>query len=92
MLGSETPPITWALIAIQLLGLGIAWGARLSEGSAHQGTLQLLFFAVLTLVGGATIIALGLGPGCWLACGVTLALMVLTVTCDFSHCRRDVVW
>jgi hypothetical protein len=92
MQGSETVSITWMLIAIQLAGLGVAWGARLSEGSAHQGVAQLLFFALLTLVGGVTIFALWIGPGCWLACGVTFALMLLTATCDFRRGRREVAW
>ena len=92
MLGVETPQISWLLVAIQLLGLSIAWLVRLGEGSPHQSSLQLLFFAFLTLVGGATIATLGLGPGRWLACGVTLTLMVLTVTWDSRRSSGDAVW
>jgi hypothetical protein len=88
----ETPQITWLLLLVQVLGLTVAWVARLSEGSSFQGGLQIAFLALLTLVGGATVAALGLGPGRWLPSGVTLAVMVLAVTCDFSRCRRDIVW
>jgi hypothetical protein len=88
----ETPQITWLLILIQVLGLTVAWVARLSEGSSFQSGLQLAFLTLLTLVGVATVAALGMGPGRWLPGAVTLALMVLAVTCDFSRCRRSVVW
>jgi hypothetical protein len=92
MFFAETPEITWLLALVQVLGLTVAWIARLSEGSAFQGLLQFLFVALLVLTGGATLVALSLGPGRWLTCGITLAVMVLTVTTDFNRCRHDVVW
>ncbi len=78
--------ICWLFGAVELLGLTSAWAARLSEGSLHQTCCQRLFLGCLTLVGGATIVSFGLGPSCWLTSGVTLAVMVLTVICDFGRC------
>jgi hypothetical protein len=78
--------------AVELLGLTVAWLTRLSQGSRGQTSCQCLFFGSLALVGGATIVAFGLGPSYWLASGATLAFMVLTVTCDFSRCGKAAVW
>ena len=53
---------------------------------------QYLFFAILPLMGVATSIALAVGPGCWATCAATLAIMVLTVTCDFRGSRQATTW
>ena len=42
--------------------------ARLSEGSRRQAISQGMFLGALPLMGAATIVALAVGPGCWLAC------------------------
>jgi len=92
MTATETPAIVWLLIAVQVLGLLSAWVARLSEGARCRGYAQCVFLGCLVVVAGTTIVALGLGPGYWLITGMTFPLMVLTVTCDFSHTRRPTVW
>ena len=43
-------------------------------------------------MGGAALVSLGFGPGRWLVSSVTLSLMILTVTCDFSRSRQDTAW
>ena len=73
----------WVILGVQVLGLVSAAMARVSVGSRTEPYCQRLFIASLVLVGVATISALGLGPGHWLALGTTLAVMVLTVTWDF---------
>jgi len=88
--GFDCPAAFWILIGIQTLGLMSAWAARVSEGSSGQTASHLLFFACLALVGTATVVALAIGPGCWLTSATTLSLMVLMVTCDFSGtCLRN---
>ena len=74
----------WVVLGVQVLGLGSAWLTRRSEGSPLQSTIQAFFFVALVLVGIATIVAIGLGPACWLASGTTLSLMVVGVVweCD----------
>jgi hypothetical protein len=84
----EASAVCWLFGALQVLGLTSAWAARLSERSRRQASCQRLFFGCLALIGGATIISLILGPVCWLTCGITLSLMVLTATCDFSGSRQ----
>lgn len=92
MNGFDSPTVMWLLIAAQLIGFFSAWLARLSEGSAGQTMSQWTFFGILPLMGAATIVALAVGPGCWLACSATLAVMVLTVTCDFRGSREAATW
>ncbi len=92
MNGFEISAPLWLFIAAQILGVFTAWLARLSEGSACQAMGQLAFFAMLSLMGMATIVAMGVGPGLWLACSATLAFMVLTVTCDFRASRDAATW
>ena len=35
-----------------------------------------MFFAVLLLMGAATLVVLAVGPGCWLGCATTLAVSI----------------
>jgi hypothetical protein len=92
MNGLDSPAMVWLLIGAQLIGFTSAWLARLSEGSAGQTLSQYMFCGMLPLMGVATIIALAVGPGCWLGCSATLAAMVLTVTCDFRGSREAATW
>jgi hypothetical protein len=92
MNGFDSSTVLWLLIAAQLLGISSAWLARLSEGSCYQAVSQCLFFGVLPLMGAATVAAMTVGPGCWMTCSVTLAIMVLTVTCDFRGSREAATW
>ena len=75
----------WVMLGVQMLGLGSAWLTRRSEGSPLESTVQALFVLALILVGMVTIVAIGLGPGCWLASGTTLSLMVVGVVCEFDR-------
>ena len=92
MNGFDSPAALWLLIAMQFLGVLSAFAARLSEGTPRQAFSQGMFFAMLPLMGAATLVALAVGPGCWLGCSTTLAVMVLTVTCDFRRGRESATW
>lgn len=80
----------WFLIAAPCFGILSAGAARLSEGSACQAASQWVFFVALALVGTATAVALMVGPGIWIACAASMAVMVLTATCDLGV-RREAV-
>jgi len=82
----------WVLGSLQVLGLLTAWMARVSEGSRWQSLFQHVFLGGLILMGGASVVSLDLGSGCWLTCGTTLSLMVLMATCDFRRCQRATAW
>jgi hypothetical protein len=90
--GFDSPTGLGLLIATQLLGVLSACLARLSEGSCCQTVGQCMFVGVLTLMGAATMVALAIGPGCWVACSATLSVMILTVTCDFRGSREAATW
>jgi hypothetical protein len=89
---SQAPAVGWLFVVVEVVGLASAWLARLSAGSRRQTPCQCLFLACLALVGGAAFVSLGFGPGCWLVSSVTLSLMILTVTCDFSRSRQPAAW
>jgi hypothetical protein len=92
MNGIDSPAALWLLMAVQCLGVLSAFAARLSEGSRRQAISQCLFLAFLPLMGAATLVALAIGPGCWLGCSTTLAIMVLTVTWDFRRGCESATW
>ena len=84
--------VFWGLVAVAVVGLASACFARMSEGSRHESLGQRLFFACLAFVAATTMAATTLGTGCWLSSGTTFSVMVLMVTCDFSHARRAAAW
>jgi len=92
MNGFDSPAALWLLVAAQILGVLSAFAARFSEGSPRQAISQAMFLGALPLMGAATLLALAVGPGCWLGCAATLAIMVLTVTCDFRRGRESATW
>ena len=92
MNGLDSPAALWLLVAAQILGILAAFAARFSEGSPRQAISQGMFFAVMLLMGVATLVAMGVGPGCWVGCATTLAVMMLTVTCDFRSGRESATW
>jgi hypothetical protein len=92
MNGFDSLTTLWFLVAVQFLGVISACAARLSEGSSRQTAIQNVFLGILALVGATTAAAFAIGPGCWLACCATLAVMILTVTCDFRNGRESATW
>ncbi len=92
MNGFDSYTVLWLFIGAQVIGVSSAWLARISEGSPRQHVSQWLFFGILSLMGVITMLALALGPGCWIASSTTFAVMVLTVTCDFRHGHESNTW
>jgi len=88
--GLDAVTIFYALFAVQLVGLGSAWLARMSEGSRCQGACQCFFFLCMVVVGTVTVLSLHVGPGWWLTSGTTLSLMALAATYDISGASRTV--
>ena len=92
MNGFDSMTAIWLLVAVQCFGVLSAAAARLSEGSPCQSASQWVFLVALPLVGAATVVALMVGPGVWVACAASLAVMVLTATCDLRGRRGAAVW
>jgi len=82
----------WGFSAILILGIFSSIAARRSEGSPWQTLAQVMFFALLAVVGSLAIGASMLGPGCWAAASMTLAVMVLAVTYDPRRSARGAAW
>ena len=83
---STAAPGFWSA---QCFGVLSAAAARLSEGSSCQSVSQWVFFVALSLLGAATAVALTVGPGVWVACAASLAVMVLTATWDLRVKQRS---
>jgi hypothetical protein len=82
MNGIQPDVALWPFMAIQLFGLLSAFAARLGEGHRWQTISHWSFLIALPLMGVATVVALVLGPGLWLACAASLSVMVLTAVSD----------
>ncbi|MCE5269016.1 MAG: hypothetical protein LLG00_14160 [Planctomycetaceae bacterium] len=82
MNGIDFSAMFWLLVALQAFGVLSACAARLSEGSACQALLRCIFLGALPLEGAATCVALAIGPGIWVACAASLAIMIITATWD----------
>ena len=92
MNGFESTTALWLLVGAQCFGVLSAAAARLGEGSPCQAVSQGVFLVALPLVGAATVVALMVGPGIWVACTASLAVMVLTATCDLRAKPEAAVW
>jgi hypothetical protein len=92
MMDLNSATMFWPITALQVLGMASAAMARVAEGSRRQSACQNLFFACLVLIGLATIVAIGLGLGCWLSCGVVLSVMSVAATWDFGRSERAGAW
>ncbi len=77
-----TPAALAALAVVQACGLTVTLAARLAEGGAVQAAWHRAYVAALLLAGISTLLAGLLGPGTCLACGASLAVMVLGATWD----------
>jgi hypothetical protein len=86
--GFESSAALEILVAAQCCGILTAVLARLSEGSFIAAAFQWVFFVALALVGAATAVAITIGPGIWVACATSFAVMVLLATCDLNVDRR----
>ena len=73
----------WSLATIHILGFSSAWLVRMSVGSVRQALFQRLFLLFLGLVATASYLTSSVAPHHWLFTGATMALMVITVVCDF---------
>jgi hypothetical protein len=92
MNGLNSSTVLWLLAAAQLFGVLSACATRLSEGSSRQALSHVLFLGMLPLVGAATIMAFAVGLGWWLISSATLAMMILTATCDLRNSRESATW
>ena len=89
MMGGDSSALFWTLVATQLTGIASTFVTRLSEGGRHQTICQRFFFASLSLIGFATIVALILGSKYWLITGTTVSIMAVVSTLEVkdSHSK-----
>jgi len=71
--------------SVQVCGLISAALARISEGRRWQALFQRMFIALLVIMAFTTVLNLLNAPQQWMMSATTLAVMVVTATCDFSH-------
>ncbi|MCO6456440.1 MAG: hypothetical protein J5I93_14175 [Pirellulaceae bacterium] len=77
-----------AAVVIQVLGLASAVFARLSERWVRRASWYPLFYCALLAVGGMTLLAVAVGHGIWISCGMTLAIMAVGATFDGGMRRQ----
>ena len=70
---------------VQVCGILSAALARITEGRRWQSLCQRLFLALLVIVAFTTILNVWNAPQQWMMSATTLAVMVVTATCDFSR-------
>ncbi len=71
--------------SLQVCGLVSACLARISEGRPWQELCQRMFVALLVVVAFMTVLNVWNAPQQWMMSATTLAVMVVTATCDFSR-------
>ncbi len=71
--------------SVQVCGLVSAVLARITEGRRGQDLSQRMFLACLVVVAFTTVLNVWNAPQQWVASAVTLTVMIVTATCDFSH-------
>ena len=72
----------WIVMGFEVLGLLSTWLARRSVGARGQRPCQWLYALCLIMVGASTVVAMTIGPACWLSSTATLAIMILAVVWD----------
>ena len=91
MNGFDSPAVLWILIAAQFSWHFQCLACQAERGLPCQAVSQYSVFGILPLMGVATLVALAVGPGCWMAFRHA-GVMVLTVTCDFRGSREAATW
>ena len=71
--------------SVQVCGLVSAALARINEGRRWQEPFQRMFFASLVVMAFTTVLNVWNAPQQWMMSATTLAVMVVTATCDFSR-------
>ncbi len=71
--------------SVQVCGLVSAALARISEGQPWQELCQRMFVALLVVVAFMTVLNISNAPQQWMMSATTLAVMIVTATCDFSR-------
>ncbi len=73
------------LSSVQFCGIASAALARITEGRPWQALFQRMFLALLVVVAFTNVLNVWNAPQQWMMSATTLAVMVVTATCDFSR-------
>ncbi len=71
--------------AVQICGLLSAALSRVTEGRRWQALFQRMFLALLIIVAFTAVLNVWNAPQQWIMSATTLAVMIVTATCDFKH-------
>jgi hypothetical protein len=77
--------VIWPLAAVQFVGLCSACLTRYCEDCRCAAICRRSFFALLSLVGAATMAVIAVSPGLCLYSGTMLAIMMLTAIWDVDR-------
>jgi hypothetical protein len=71
--------------SVQFCGILCAALSRIAEGQRWQALFQRMFFGLLVVVAFTAVLNVWNSPQHWMMSATTLAVMVVTATCDFSR-------
>jgi hypothetical protein len=71
--------------SVQVCGILSAALSRLFEGRPWQALFQRVFLGLLVVVAFTAVLNVWNAPQHWMMSATTLAVMVVTATCDFSR-------
>jgi hypothetical protein len=71
--------------SVQFCGILCAALSRITEGLRWQALFQRMFFGLLVVVAFTAVLNVWNSPQHWMMSATTLAVMVVTATCDFSR-------
>jgi len=71
--------------SVQFCGLICAALARINEGRRWQALFQRMFLGLLVVVAFTAVLNVWNAPQQWMMSATTLAVMIVTATCDFSN-------
>jgi hypothetical protein len=70
---------------VQVCGIASAALARITEGRRWQDLFQRAFIGLLVIVAFTAVLNVWNAPQQWMMSATTLAVMIVTATCDFSR-------
>ena len=81
---SNTATAWWLIAALQVSGIVAACLVRSSARDRLAWSAQAMFFAILALAAGTTVVALSISPTAWFFSSASLSAMVLVAIVDFG--------
>jgi hypothetical protein len=71
--------------SVQVCGIIVAALSRIAAGQHWQALFQRMFLGLLVVVAFTAVLIVWNAPQHWMMSATTLAVMIVTATCDFSR-------